>query len=113
MIGMDCFVMAVPESRTTKDVADQVSHDPSVAWAQPVQLYAAQGSTDSPNDPLFAAEPATQQWHLADLHRIATGRGITVAVVDSGIDSRHPDLAGQLLVNRSFVAGQPDVAERH
>jgi subtilisin family serine protease len=113
MIGMDCFVMAVPESRTTKDVADQVSHDPSVAWAQPVELYAAQGSADSPNDPLFAAEPATQQWHLADLHRIATGRGITVAVVDSGIDSRHPDLAGQLLVNRSFVAGQPDVAERH
>jgi subtilisin family serine protease len=34
-------------------------------------------------------------------------------VVDSGIDAGHPDLSGQLLVNRNFVSGQPFVAEQH
>jgi subtilisin family serine protease len=62
---------------------------------------------------LFAAEPAAAQWHLADLHRIASGRGTRVAVVDSGIDERHPDLAGQIAVNRNFVSGQPLVPEQH
>jgi subtilisin family serine protease len=113
MIGMDCFVMAVPDGRTTRDAAIEVSRDSRVQWAQPVKLYAAQAADAAPNDPLFLAEPAAQQWHLADLHRIATGRGVRIAVVDSGIDARHPDLAGQLLVNRSFVSGTTDVAERH
>lgn len=112
IIGMDCFVMAVPEGRSTREAAEQVSRDAAVSWSQPVQLYAAQEAAQ-PNDPLFAAEPAAHQWHLADLHRIATGQGIKVAVIDSGIDARHPDLVGQLLLNRNFVAGKSAIAERH
>jgi subtilisin family serine protease len=114
MIGVDCFVMAVPEGRSTSAAADQVSHDASVAWAEPIALYGARGAAaQSHNDPLYAAEPAAGQWHLADLHRIANGRGTKVAVIDSGIDERHPDLSGQILVNRNFVSGRPLIAESH
>jgi subtilisin family serine protease len=38
---------------------------------------------------------------------------VKVAVIDSGIDSSHPDLSGQLLLNRNFVTGQSEVAEDH
>ena len=112
MIGVDCFVMRVPDDRSTTAAAEQVSRDPEVAWAQPVELYATRaGSTH--NDPLYAAEPAAALWHLADLHRLATGKGVRVAVIDSGIEARHPDLAGQLEVNENFVTGQSLVAEQH
>ena len=113
LIGMDCFVMAVPDGRSTTTAAEQVSHNASVSWSQPVALYGTQAGAASPNDPLFPAQPAAGQWHLADLHRIATGRGVKVAVIDSGIEGTHPDLSGQLLVNRNFVAGQPPAAEQH
>jgi subtilisin family serine protease len=113
MIGVDCFVMTVPDGRTTNAAADQVSHDGDVAWAQPMQLYAAQGEASGHNDPLYAAEPAAGAWHLADLHRMATGRGIKIAVIDSGIQASHPDLAGQVVVNRNFVNGQGLVQEQH
>ncbi len=113
MIGVDCFVMIVPDGRSTSAAADQVSRDPDVDWAQSIALYGSRGSAASPNDPLFAAEPAARQWHLAELHRIATGRGVRIAVVDSGIEAMHPDLAGQLLVNRNFVSGQPLAIEQH
>jgi subtilisin family serine protease len=112
MIGVDCFVMLVPDGRTTSAAAQQVSHDADVSWAQPIELYGARGAP-VPNDPLFAAEPAAAQWHLADLHQLASGRGTRVAVIDSGIDAGHPDLAGQVTVNRNFVSGQPLVAEQH
>ena len=111
MIGVDCFVMAVPDERTATAAAEQVSHNSNVEWAEPMVFYSAQGTTH--NDPLYAAEPAASQWHLADLHRIASGKGVKVAVIDSGIDARHPDLVGQILVDRNFVGGQSLVAEQH
>ena len=113
MIGVDCFVMVVPDGRSTDLAADQVSHDRDVDWAEPMALYGSRGSPASHNDPLFAAEPAARLWHLADLHRIATGRGVRIAIVDSGIEAAHPDLDGQLLVNRNFVTGQALEVEQH
>jgi subtilisin family serine protease len=113
MIGVDCFVMAVPDARSASNAADQVSRDTDVAWAQPMEQFTTRGGAASHNDPLYAAEPAAVQWHLADLHKIATGRGTKVAIIDSGIEAGHPDLAGQLVVNRNFVAGRPAAVEQH
>ena len=36
-------------------------------------------------------------FHLADDWRKATGRGVQVAIVDSGIDTAHPDLEGRII----------------
>jgi len=113
MVGVDCFIMAVPAGHTTREMADQVSRDSRVSWSQPVQLYSAQAAAPQHNDPLYLAEPAARLWQLANLHRISTGRGVKVAVIDSGIDARHPDLAGQVESNRNFVAGRPLVPEQH
>ena len=115
MVGVDCFIMAVPGDRSlTQQAADQLVReladrlDPAGAG-----LQRSGAARSTANDPLFAAQPAAREWQLAKLHRLATGNGVRVAVVDSGIDARHPDLAGQIAVNRNFVAGRPMAAELH
>lgn len=45
---------------------------------------------------------AQQAWHES------TGEGVTVAVIDSGVDANHPDLRGQVLPGKDFVDGSTD-----
>ena len=108
-IGIDCFIMEDTGAAPLARVLDALAHDARVAWAQPLAEYHALADTD----PLYPVQPAAHDWHLADLHRVSTGRNVTVAVIDSGVDALHPDLAGQVKERRNFVDDAADPAEKH
>jgi subtilisin family serine protease len=108
-IGMDCYVMDVPASMRPTELAERLGREPGVAWAQAMNVFHTLGH----DDPLFAQQPAAVAWHLAELHRSVTGRDVRVAVIDSGVQADHPDLAGALARHSNFVPGRPDVAELH
>ncbi len=113
LIGVDCYVMRVPDGKSLDGVIEQVSHHPLVSWSQRLHSYETLAAPSVPDDPLFAAQPAASEWRLADLHALATGRGTTIAVIDSKIDIGHPDLSGQFAVSRDFLADRPGAAESH
>lgn len=109
VLGVDCYVMAVPADASPERVADALSHDTRVEWAQPMRVFHGMGR----EDPLYAAQPAAKLWHIDEIHRVATGRNVRVAVIDSGVEERHPDLAGQIELTENFVDGNPYVPENH
>ncbi|WP_328386084.1 S8 family serine peptidase [Streptomyces sp. NBC_00400] len=58
-----------------------------------------------------AADKRARQWYLDAMQaermwQTSTGEGVTVAVIDSGVDSSVPELRGQLMPGKDFSAPQ-------
>ena len=114
LLGVDCYVMRAPAGETLESAMKRISRDPEIAWSEPMHVYQAQAAASAADDdPLYAVQPVAAAWRLADLHRVTTGRGVVVAVIDSRIQQDHPDLAGQFVASQDFVIGRPGPAERH
>jgi hypothetical protein len=108
-LGVDCFLMRVEGGQSLPAVLEALGRDARTAWAQPLNTF----HSLSHNDPLFALQPAAASWHLGEVHTLTTGRKVSVAEVDSGVEMDHPDLAGQISVAKNFVDQSPYAAEAH
>jgi serine protease len=61
------------------------------------------------NDPYFADQWALSRIHAADAWTRATGAGVRIGIVDTGIDAQHEDLAAKVVAATSCV-GANDIA---
>jgi hypothetical protein len=109
VLGVDCFVMEAPASASLYGVEEALAGEPRVESVQRMRLF----HVLSHDDPLYPLQPAASAWHLAELHRLATGRHVRVAEIDSGVEVDHPDLAGRVAEQRNFVDERASVAESH
>lgn len=86
---------------TTAATGNAIYDNPGCAAGLP---YAHPASSGGPangapvNDPLYAVQWGLQQIKVpAAWKRGFTGEGVTIAIVDTGVDARHPEFAGRLL----------------
>ena len=110
-LGVNCFVMRVVNGDSPSAMAAVLAHDARVESAEPMQWFHVLGA--SQGDPLFALQPVAKRWHLSQLHALATGRGITIAEIDSGVAVNHPDLVGQVELVHNFVDDHAYQGEKH
>ena len=108
-LHVDCFVLEAPDAATAGRALDALARDPRVESVEPMQAFRVLGG----GDPLALAQPVTRAWHLPELHAVATGKGVRIAVIDSGVAVNHPDLQGQVSAARNFVDTRSGVGEAH
>lgn len=107
--GLGVLWLGVPAGREL-EIVQRLQDDPRVEWAEPNYL---RDVMRVPNDQLYQQF----QWNLRKMQTdqawdITTGSSeVMVAVLDTGVDSSHPDLAGKLVAGYDFLNDDPDPAD--
>jgi subtilisin family serine protease len=104
--------LALESTTLSEAQAQDAARDPDamIAPVMPVELIqplsAADIGADAAADPLAQAMAAKASWGIAgvgaDISKM-TGQGVTVAVLDTGIDAAHPAFAGVTIVGQDFT----------
>ncbi|MGW6130181.1 S8 family serine peptidase [Cellulomonas sp. NPDC055163] len=105
------FVEVPLGDEAPEDVVARLEADPLVAEVQLDHVRSAAAWTD---DPLVE-----YTWPYLDLTRLprawdmSTGAGTVIAVLDTGVDATHPDLAGSIEPGTDLVNGDANPADDH
>lgn len=110
------------QSKLAKDLVTKLSKDGRVEWAE---INAAIDASDDrfhawpEGDPTYIGtdpavwldQPAATQLVLDVVHQQSTGEGVTVAVLDTGVDRQHPALVDRLGDAWDYVDDDNDPTE--
>lgn len=113
VLDVHCVVFALDPLQSREAVLRQLRADPRVESAQPLNQFQslAAGYDDSQRD----LQGSLETMQLEAAHRWSQGRGVRVAVIDTGVDVQHPELKGRIGAEHDFVL-QPGAVphrERH
>lgn len=102
-IRVNCLVYRVPDTQAVADVVRQLRTDPRVQLVQANQVFAGLQAGES--DAYAGLSYGPKSIHADAAHHIATGKGVSITIIDTGADKNHPDLKGRVGQSRNFVEG--------
>ena len=95
LIGGTIGLFRIVDRRAAETVSRELAADANVRSVQPNFRYVLQDQKAA----LTAGDPgqyAVAELRLPEAHKLADGANITIAVIDSGIDLKHPELANSI-----------------
>jgi subtilisin family serine protease len=103
-LGVHCVVYEIPDNRSVAEVLAALTKDPKITLAQPLQeFHTLTSPPPAYNDPLYGLQTNLVTLDIAAAHERSQGAGVKVALIDTGVDSKHPDLQDRITGQRSFV----------
>lgn len=102
-------VVDLPASASDDAVKAVLARNPHLRFVERDAVVTPAMTT---NDPYLGSE-----WHLSRIGTAAAwdrsvGAGVTIAIIDSGVDASHPDLSGRVLPGWNFYANSADTSDQ-
>jgi subtilisin family serine protease len=107
-LSIHCVVYEILDHRPVATVLAELSKDSRISLAQP--LYEFHTMTDAPknapvhyNDPMYESQTNLVALGMSNAHQLSQGSGVRIALIDTGVDTLHPDLRGRIARTESFL----------
>ncbi len=100
-LGEHCAVLIVPEKTPLDKVITELTRDQKLTIAQPVMGFKTQLMPHQ--DPYYPLQNNLHLMNIDSVHLEVTGKKITVALIDTGVDLNHPDLKGRIGLHKNFI----------
>jgi subtilisin family serine protease len=100
-LSVYCEVLVVPEGRSVEATIAELKKDARVEAVQRMNYFETQ--TSRYDDPFVDLQSGALELDVEDAHQLATGRGVSIAIIDSAVDGDHPDLRGRVRFARDLV----------
>ncbi len=94
------YLFRIPDERAVETVVASLSSRPDIGFAVPNNYYWLQGEARALTADLQYALP---KMRIPAAHAVVSGQGISVAVIDSGVDETHPVFKSVKLVSIDVV----------
>ncbi len=101
--GTTMFRWTIPDGRSVNAVIRSLERDSSILSVQPNYRYTLQQTKTGEG-----IQYAVEKLRLPRAHELARGERVLVAVIDSGIDARHPELSGTVADSFDPAGGSGD-----
>lgn len=105
LLGIDCLVYRLPEGADREALVQRLRADPRVESVQPLQEFSTL-TAPTFNDPYSHLQGNLEQLGIAEAQRVSRGEGVRVAIIDTGADFDHPDLANHISRREDFVGAE-------
>jgi hypothetical protein len=109
LIGGTVYRWRVGGRRSVADIVGAIEDQHAViASAQPNYVFRLQedAAQDSPRTGDDTAQYVLGKLQIGQAHRLATGKDVAIAVIDSEIDANHPDLDGTVMKRFDALGGE-------
>jgi subtilisin family serine protease len=108
-----CALLRLAPGSDAAALLQRLAADPRVALAQPLNEFHTLAEPAVYNDPYLPLQTAFAAIDAGGAQRASRGEGVTVAVIDTALDARHPDLQGRTAASQDFAPQMAATAERH
>jgi subtilisin family serine protease len=106
-LAIHCVIYEIPDDRSVASVVAALSKDSTVSLAEPLAEFHTLSdpklASRQYNDPLYDMQTNLTALGIASAHEHAQGAGVRIALIDTGVDTQHPDLHGRIARTKSFV----------
>jgi subtilisin family serine protease len=106
-LQMHCVLFRIPPGTTRELMIEKLRSDKRVLIVQPLNEF--ESATSVFDDPYAKLQANVRALDVEDAHRMSRGAGIRVAIIDTGLDTEHPDLVGRTQLTRNYI--NDDAAE--
>ena len=109
-LSVHCIVYRLPGDAPQADVLNRLRSDVRVESAQPLNSFSTLGNEY--NDRYAGLQHSLVTLGVPQAHALSRGKGVSIAVVDTAVDTKHQDFAGSQISTRDFT-GRREPAAAH